>query len=575
MAEDKNMGEFNWREWLRNLVLNQIPFASMGVGLAEFFNRITGEDGPGGDTQGGPGGLGSVGPGYTPGQVGIPMNPGGAGPSGDFGQGGLNLPSTEQDLIERLRNMGLGYDQQPGAGGAGTGQGGLNLPNIAGLDKIFPGGLGSFNLADPSASVQAALAQLGLGGGGGGRGGGGGGGGRGGNLFSPEQIQALLNASTASGVPGASANFLQGAFANPSSMQVGLDPSILALIQGEQGTQSALLERFLAMFQDQNNPFLQALTGAGGGGYGGMMGGGGDLSAPDIQLRRLDPATLRNLETLRGSELGSFRMASADRQDALRASLFGRGVNRSTVALDEGGRLSYGEDQLLRQIFSDHAQRVTSLEESDAQRRAALAQSQLAANASIRSANASAGASLGAARMNALSNAFSSQLGALGRLFADQTGFNTAALSGYQDIGQTGISSNAGILQQLLSTAGQQTVAREGNTSNLLQQLISSDAQRRAAQIAASASRYNAGLDFALGSGNLANTTNRNLIDIIMGLGGLANQRYGLDLNAQQQAFDQEGPSTLDRLGSLLPIFLQAAQTFGWFGAGKTRATGQ
>lgn len=74
-------------------------------------------------------------------------------------------------------------------------------------------------------------------------------------------------------------------------------------------------------------------------------------------LPTLDPETMASLQAMTDASRGAVDMQYETDKQALLNDLFGRGMQRSTIALDQGGRLDYGHAQAIRQALADAATR--------------------------------------------------------------------------------------------------------------------------------------------------------------------------------------------------------------------------
>lgn len=88
-----------------------------------------------------------------------------------------------------------------------------------------------------------------------------------------------------------------------------------------------------------------------------------DKMEQDKGLATLDPQTLANLQAMKQAQIGELDLSFKENKDQLLQDLYGRGMQNSTVALDQSGRLLYGRDQIQRQIGSDDAQRQIGLQQ--------------------------------------------------------------------------------------------------------------------------------------------------------------------------------------------------------------------
>lgn len=88
-----------------------------------------------------------------------------------------------------------------------------------------------------------------------------------------------------------------------------------------------------------------------------------DKMEQDKNLAQLDPQTLEMLNAIKQAQIGELDLSFEQNKEQLLKDLFGRGMQNSTVALDAGGELAYGRDQLARQIGADAAQRQIGLQQ--------------------------------------------------------------------------------------------------------------------------------------------------------------------------------------------------------------------
>lgn len=88
-----------------------------------------------------------------------------------------------------------------------------------------------------------------------------------------------------------------------------------------------------------------------------------DKMEADKGLAQLSPQELANLQAIKDAQVGELDLSFKENKGNLLEDLFGRGIQNSTVALDQGGKLLYGRDQLARQIGADAAQRQLGLQQ--------------------------------------------------------------------------------------------------------------------------------------------------------------------------------------------------------------------
>lgn len=454
------------------------------------------------------------------------------------GGGGSNVQPGTTDFTDYFRglggagsgpNIGGGFDMTgltgatQGTGGAAAGGGGaFGLPPE--LQGLIPGGGagggGTINIP----GVGNIPLDLFLGGGSAAQGGGGGGGGGGGARGAQQ------------GAAGAANSHLTNLFNDPNANQFNQD--IQSQIESLLGLQQNRTDQFTGLAMGADNPILQAILGGGTGGgsfNGGSIGNAvGGLQAKDIQLRDLPPEVLATINQRFDADKGLLDLQRAEQNDQLTAQLFGRGVQRSTVAQDAAGRLAFGQEESLSNLMANRDDRILSSMESDAERRARLQQSELAANAQLGAARASAGASLAAAQSSA-------RMSALRGIFGDQMGFLSNALGSNNQFLSSFANTLSGIGQAELGSQN----ALAGTAQNVLQsqdQLAGTRAQANASRFATSTGAQTAqqqlGLQALLGIGGL--NLDQQRIDNQLLLG-----QQGNDLTQQQ--IDANTPSNTDR----------------------------
>lgn len=79
------------------------------------------------------------------------------------------------------------------------------------------------------------------------------------------------------------------------------------------------------------------------------------------QLQTLDAASKGNLDAITAASQAKFDLQQGDLKRDLLNNLFGAGTERSTIALDQGGRLAYGLGANQAQLLSDAANRELTL----------------------------------------------------------------------------------------------------------------------------------------------------------------------------------------------------------------------
>jgi len=86
----------------------------------------------------------------------------------------------------------------------------------------------------------------------------------------------------------------------------------------------------------------------------------GQLAAQP-NLATLDPAAQQALAQITAGNQEKFNLQQTNLKQDLLNNLFGAGTERSTIALDQGGRLAYGQGALQSQLLADAAQRELGL----------------------------------------------------------------------------------------------------------------------------------------------------------------------------------------------------------------------
>lgn len=84
-------------------------------------------------------------------------------------------------------------------------------------------------------------------------------------------------------------------------------------------------------------------------------------AAGQPNLANLDPAAQSALAAITQANQSKFDLGRQNAQNQLLQGLFGSGTAQSTIALDQAGRLNYGQDALQAQLLGDAAQRELGL----------------------------------------------------------------------------------------------------------------------------------------------------------------------------------------------------------------------
>lgn len=461
-------------------------------------------------------------------------------------------PVDWQDILRNLQSLsGQGGAQQGATPGAfGANGPGLNtrvnpndfanfLPGYASMGPVDYSAL--FNLAgqDPLAALAAQ---------GGARGGAGGGGGAGGQGGAVGAAQNLLGGYFGGGNPAidpaikAQIDALQGASASqygafPGMIGGGQDP-IMALILGELGGNASLSSSF-------------------GGGFGGG-GGGGAYAMPnvDISLKGISPEAQALIDSQTKARTGALDLSRKSTSGQALADLFGRGVERSSIALDKMGRLQYGHEQALQEALAAGSEQTLGAMLADQQARTELGKSQLAAAAQAASAAASsagsgfaAQAQMAGQRLGLLGDIFGSRAGALSSAFGSQQAANT---------GFAGILGDVGLGQ--LDALGQRasTATNLIDSQNSLRAAFNNAAQSRAsandvARIGQQTALANLPFQNQLAASQFQQSEAARLQQGILALLGIDLDRYLGDTAANAQVSSARlgrpsEPSWLDRL---------------------------
>jgi len=92
-------------------------------------------------------------------------------------------------------------------------------------------------------------------------------------------------------------------------------------------------------------------------------------TAGQPNLANLDASAQGSLDAIAKANQAKFDLGRQDAQNTLVQNLFGNGTAQSSIALDQAGRLNYGQDQLQSQLLADAANRELGLR-SDVSNRA-------------------------------------------------------------------------------------------------------------------------------------------------------------------------------------------------------------
>lgn len=438
-------------------------------------------------------------------------------------------PSTRIGMNNRVVNGG-----QVGAGSGAFGVGTSPQPQQQqGLD-----GLLALLFQDPGSVPQAPRGNAP-------RAGGGGGGGNGSN----------------SAALGASDNFLAQMFANGApdfSIDPALQQMINSLVSQGQGGYGQFSNQIGAGSQGVGGNQLLSLIlgelGVGGGNGGNGFGGGSfgvssgrGVSAPNVSFRDIDPAVRAELERMTAARRSELELQSSDREGRLVAEMFGRGVERSSTALDQLGRLNYGESALLEQLLASEADQIVQLMSQQYGGDVALAQAAMAANAQRSAAGIGANAQLQAARMGTLADLFGIQTGALSQGF----GASQASLTDF-----AGTLANLGLGEQQLNQGGFLGLLDSGTRFRESSDRLAGD------RAAASASRFGSQLGYNANMAALNEQALGRQQNALLEMLGLDQNRYlaDRDFDLRQQMFNDSRVDDSDRWWALLGSL---GQSFG------------
>lgn len=84
-------------------------------------------------------------------------------------------------------------------------------------------------------------------------------------------------------------------------------------------------------------------------------------TAGQPQLANLDAGAQGSLDAITRANQEKLRLQQEQQRNELVQNLFGSGTAQSTIALDQGGRLNFGQGQLQSQLLADAAQRELGL----------------------------------------------------------------------------------------------------------------------------------------------------------------------------------------------------------------------
>lgn len=402
-------------------------------------------------------------------------------------------------------------------------------------------------------------------GGGGNRGGGGGGGTVPGSTSGANDYLNNLFSGGIEGVGQLDPNFINNIFSLQGDMGGNygdFNQSLAAL--GSQynkqigGTGQNLLDYLMGSMG--NTP----VSGGGGGGGGGVstMGIGGILaSLPEFQAREirtglpeLDAALAEEMNVIKQSQLADFENIRAEQNSELMTQLFGRGVQRSTVAGSAVNRANESQERTRLAILSEDVARRLGIRKDEADRILAgdlgslsseaqtfgdrlraltgMYGSEMGAQASAAASSASAGASAAASaaglegdRLRALSSIYGSQVGGLQSLFGSQvggmsSGFNTqqGAITNFADLfGNLALGGQRAEIDKILGLGG--------IGANILGSQNAANAQLGSARINANAQRQLGTQQNQLGFLNWMNDVQGRWQEGLMGQEGFDLQR--------------------------------------------------
>lgn len=303
------------------------------------------------------------------------------------------------------------------------------------------------------------------------------------------------------GSADAANEFLKGQYENPNTFKFGdAGNDWVGRMDKTTGDQTQLL-----------NDVMGWLTGGAlgtkGGGQFASFGGGGGISMPAapnidyrmdrVELKELPPEIMAMMEANREQDTAALKLQRDQQNDALLSGLYGKGVNRSTVALDEAGRLNYAQDVALGEIRKSFNEQVMGGMNAQADRFAGLEAARMQANAQVAAAAQHAGASAAAARFSAASSALAS-------VFGSQTNYNANLIDNYTSAGNNEVNANVSYQNNLVTSATNNLNNLRSNQTSIFNTQTQTQAQIKAARISANAQLKAAAMSYDLGQDRLA-----------------------------------------------------------------------
>jgi hypothetical protein len=375
------------------------------------------------------------------------------------------------------------------------------------------------------------------------------------------------------GALGSANQLLNGAFQGGGAQ---MDPNIMAQIQQLMGASAGQYGQMPGLIGGADDPILRlllgelgaagsGLPGGGGGGFaygGGSVGGG--LSSPDIALKAISPEAQALINQMTAASKGGLALSREEGSGQALADLFGRGVARSSIALDKMGRLQYGHEQALQQADAAGAQQTLAAMLADQQARTELGKARLGAEASLGAANAAAGASGYAASQGAAVDAMRARLGTLADIFGSRSSALASAFGAQQgaNTGFAGVLSDSGRAQLGADSDRLNTAQSFVDSANRLRAAMhDADQQYRgtmgAARIGQQTELANLPFQNSLAVAGLQQQESARIQDALLKLLGLDLDRYGMDTAAKAQldaarASRPREPSTMDKILGVL-----------------------
>lgn len=266
-----------------------------------------------------------------------------------------------------------------------------------------------------------------------------------------------------------------------------------------------------------------------------------DKMEQDKNLAQLDPQTLEMLNAIKQAQIGELDLSFQENKEGLLKDLFGRGMQNSSVALDQGGQLAYGRDQLARQIGADAAQRQIGLQQFMTEQ---LLNNYLGQASTVRDQAQFSAQQAGLSQANDLA----SMQSALQNSMFNAGNQQQSLMMNAQNALQQALAGNDASLQQSLFNAGNQQQANLANSQmdfergNLVASLMQQIAMQNAG-FEQQANQFNSQQEF-----DIASLINQGELQT-----GLANTGFQNEFALQNQNLNQQ--TNLANLQALMQQF--------------------